>query len=48
MKDGSTKTVVTIGLLVAALAFYFVLLGRRGIELIQDAEQPRSAWGSAS
>ncbi|MBC2643850.1 hypothetical protein ACFTWF_00930 [Rhodococcus sp. NPDC056960] len=36
MKNGSTKTVVTIGLLVAALAFYFVLLGRRGIELIQD------------
>jgi hypothetical protein len=36
VKNGSTKTVVTIGLLVAALAFYFVLLGRRGIELIQD------------
>ena len=36
MKDGSAKTVVTIGLLVAALAFYFVLLGQRGIQLIQD------------
>ncbi|WP_070378256.1 hypothetical protein [Rhodococcus sp. WMMA185] len=36
MREGSTKTVVTIGLLVAALVFYFVLLGQRGIELIQD------------
>ncbi|MDV7352366.1 hypothetical protein R4282_04955 [Rhodococcus oxybenzonivorans] len=32
----STKTVVTIALLVAALVFYFVLLGQRGIALIQD------------
>ncbi|WP_072687623.1 hypothetical protein [Rhodococcus marinonascens] len=36
MKEDSTKIVFTIGLLVAALAFYFVLLGQRGIELIQD------------
>lgn len=32
----STKTVVTIALLVVALVFYFVLLGQRGIALIQD------------
>lgn len=36
MKNRSTRVVVAIAAIVAALAFYFVLLGQRGIVLIQD------------
>ncbi|ORM10463.1 hypothetical protein [Prescottella equi] len=36
MKNQSTRVVVAIAAIVVALAFYFVLLGQRGIALIQD------------
>ncbi|MGW0175135.1 hypothetical protein ACWDUM_14970 [Rhodococcus sp. NPDC003322] len=36
MKGTSTKVLVAIAAIVVALAFYFVLLGQRGIALIQD------------
>jgi len=36
VKNRSTRVVVAIAAIVAALAFYFVLLGQRGIVLIQD------------
>ncbi|RVW03898.1 hypothetical protein [Rhodococcus xishaensis] len=36
MKNPSTRVVATIAALVAVLAFYFVLLGQRGVSLIQD------------
>ncbi len=36
MKNQSTRVVVAIAAIVVALAFYFVLLGQRGIALVQD------------
>lgn len=36
MKNQSTRVVVAIAAIVVALAFYFVLLGQRGIALTQD------------
>ncbi|NKS64063.1 hypothetical protein GS966_25075 [Rhodococcus hoagii] len=36
MKNQSTRVVVAIAAIVVALSFYFVLLGQRGIALIQD------------
>ncbi|MGF7123401.1 hypothetical protein AB4Z09_00555 [Rhodococcus sp. TAF43] len=36
MKNQSTRVVAAIAAIVVALAFYFVLLGQRGIALIQD------------
>ncbi|PTR26604.1 hypothetical protein C8K36_105176 [Rhodococcus sp. OK519] len=36
MKNKSTRVVVAIAAIVFALAFYFVLLGQRGVALIQD------------
>jgi len=36
VKNQSTRVVVAIAAIVVALAFYFVLLGQRGIALIQD------------
>ncbi|BCN53705.1 hypothetical protein RE9425_20950 [Prescottella equi] len=36
MKNQSTRVVVAIAAIVVALAVYFVLLGQRGIALIQD------------
>ncbi|WP_305094743.1 hypothetical protein [Prescottella sp. R16] len=36
MNNKSTRVVVAISAIVVALAFYFVLLGQRGIALIQD------------
>ncbi|WP_137724842.1 hypothetical protein [Prescottella subtropica] len=36
MNNKSTRVVVAIAAIVVALAFYFVLLGQRGIALIQD------------
>ncbi|TQF66970.1 hypothetical protein FK531_15390 [Rhodococcus spelaei] len=36
MKNTSTKVVVTIAAIIFALAFYFVLLGQRGLELVKD------------
>ncbi len=36
MKNQSTRVVVAIAAIVVALAFYFVLLGQRGIALIHD------------
>lgn len=36
MKNQSTRVVVAIAAIVVALAFYFVLLGQRGVALIQD------------
>ncbi|MFF0814128.1 hypothetical protein ACFYVR_03060 [Rhodococcus sp. NPDC003318] len=36
MKGSSTKVVAAIAGIIVALAFYFVLLGQRGIDLIRD------------
>jgi len=36
VKNQSTRVVVAIAAIVVALSFYFVLLGQRGIALIQD------------
>ncbi|MFE3292486.1 hypothetical protein [Rhodococcus sp. NPDC059234] len=36
MRNQATRVVVTIAAIVLALGFYFVLLGQRGIELIQS------------
>jgi ABC-type nickel/cobalt efflux system permease component RcnA len=36
VKNQSTRVVVAIAAIVVALAFYFVLLGQRGIALVQD------------
>jgi ABC-type nickel/cobalt efflux system permease component RcnA len=36
VKNQSTRVVAAIAAIVVALAFYFVLLGQRGIALIQD------------
>lgn len=36
MKNPSTRVVAAIAAIVVALSFYFVLLGQRGIALIQD------------
>ncbi|QBJ98168.1 hypothetical protein ERC79_21150 [Rhodococcus sp. ABRD24] len=36
MKNQSTRVVVAIAAIVVALSFYFVLLGQRGVALIQD------------
>ncbi|RVW09753.1 hypothetical protein EGT67_09865 [Prescottella agglutinans] len=36
MKNQSTRVVAAIAAIVVALSFYFVLLGQRGIALIQD------------
>ncbi|MFC4602938.1 hypothetical protein [Rhodococcus kronopolitis] len=36
MNSGSTKVVATIAGIIVALSFYFVLLGQRGVALIQD------------
>ncbi|CAM2904429.1 hypothetical protein RHDE110596_06230 [Prescottella defluvii] len=36
MKNQSTRVIVAISAIVVALAFYFVLLGQRGVALIQD------------
>ena len=47
MKNQSTRVVVAIAAIVVALAFYFVLLGQRGIALIQDGRAVTVGLGLA-
>lgn len=47
MKNQSTRVVVAIAAIVVALSFYFVLLGQRGVALIQDGRAVPVVLGSA-
>ncbi|MDH6281855.1 hypothetical protein M2284_004164 [Rhodococcus sp. LBL1] len=47
MKNQSTRVVAAIAAIVVALTFYFVLLGQRGIALIQDGRAVPVVLGSA-
>lgn len=47
MKGTSTKVVVTIAAIIVALSFYFVLLGQRGLALVQDGRAVPVALGIA-